>query len=180
MYDNKGCNDQVFYNLYLFICFDSGSTQSSAENTNFAKLSRIIIDLFGGVLRDIVDACQDPASFPVNQLLGNKNIRLTTEQKDVIKHVIIDGNYKRFDISLLYTTIRNVCLNRNPPTAGWGKPVNCNDCTLADDVERLRVYRNQVYGHVVAAKVDTNKYQSLLTEIELICKRFDTCPTHVG
>ena len=156
------------------------------EKTNFARVSRIIIDLLGGVLRDIVHACHDPVNFSLAKLMGNKNLRLNPEQKKAINNVITVGNYKNCDNSLLYTVIRNGCNTiLNAPTSGWGNTVKPNDKSLTDDVERLRYYRNVVYGHVTEAKVEEVEYQSLLADIEIICERFDqydnkTYATHAG
>ena len=140
-------------------------------------MSRITVDLFGDILRDVLHACQDPLTFPVNQLLGIKKLNLSNDEITIIKKVTADGNYDALGITLLYTTLRYVCLKRNPPTAGWGRPVNNNDFDLTDDIERLCGYRNPSYGRI-AAEVETSEYQILLTEFEVICIRFDT--KHVG
>lgn len=43
----------------------------------------------------------------------------------------------------MYAMIRNSS-NIAHPTNGWGKPPGKNDITIADDVERLRKYRNTI------------------------------------
>ncbi|XP_062613439.1 uncharacterized protein LOC134275196 [Saccostrea cucullata] len=55
-----------------------------------------------------------------------------------------------FDVTMMYTMLRN----RNPsiqsPTKGWGKTPETSDTRLTDDVERIRIYRNEI-GHATEA-----------------------------
>ena len=59
-------------------------------------------------------------------------------------------DYKDFDITLLYTLLRNVCQSITPPSQNWGvsNMPSQNEITVRDDIERIRLIRNKVYGHI--------------------------------
>ena len=59
----------------------------------------------------------------------------------------------------------------NPPTNGWGKPVLSSGTTVGDDVERIRVLRNEVYGHI-SNTADAGKISSQFwSDVKDICSR---------
>lgn len=49
-------------------------------------------------------------------------------------------DYNKFDVTLLYTLIRNLCPSVKP-TQGWGVEPKAKDTKIGDDIERLRLFK---------------------------------------
>ena len=74
---------------------------------------------------------------------------------------------------LAYILIRNCC--NITPASGWCKPVKPNDTHVGDDIERMRVLRNELYGHATIARLSNGDYNSFIRDIRRIMIRFDSC-----
>ncbi|XP_062590495.1 uncharacterized protein LOC134252075 [Saccostrea cucullata] len=55
-----------------------------------------------------------------------------------------DPSSQSFDVTMMYQMLRNRYPNLPQPTKGWGKTPVTGDESETDDVERIRIYRNQV------------------------------------
>ncbi|XP_062584539.1 uncharacterized protein LOC134246228 [Saccostrea cucullata] len=58
-----------------------------------------------------------------------------------------------FDVTLMYKLLRNYGPNLPSPTKGWGKTPEPGQKSPTDDVERIRVYRNEVEHKTPATSV---------------------------
>ena len=68
-----------------------------------------------------------------------------------------------FDFSLLYKLVRNT-LRISAPTQGWGKEPLVNDTSVADDVERIRKFRNSL-AHNEQTLFSESDFQKIWTEL---------------
>lgn len=74
----------------------------------------------------------------------------------------------------MYAMLRNTG-NLSPPTKGWGKLPGKNDIKPADDIERLRYYRNKIC-HENSSKMTTadfNKFVLDFVSVSCILLKFD-------
>ena len=151
------------------------STGSFGDRTRFFRLSLIIIDELTQILRDLLHNEVSPTQIfnKVKQL--NYLQRLRPEQIVVIKNAN-SQDYKDFDITLLYTLLRNVCQNITPPSQNWGvsSMPSQNEITVGDDIERIRMIRNNVFGHVSEAAVPETDFKEYRSMISDICTRMQT------
>ena len=88
------------------------------------------------------------------------------------------GTLDQFDITLLYTLIRNLSSVR-PPINGWAQPPDDNprDTSLGANVERIRSCRNKISGHSVDGKLGD---QCLETYWEEIGEMIDDIENAIG
>ena len=148
------------------------------EKDNFCKFGQGIVGPSSVILRDILESY-----IPCTDLLNIVNsrpvpLKLTNHQRQLIMSAATDG-YQDFDITLLYTLLRNICSNLiNPatpdlpaPTQGWGKDPLPSDITLSDDIERIRILRNRVFAHLPRAELTENEYKTHWGELTDLCKR---------
>lgn len=56
----------------------------------------------------------------------------------------------------MYAMFRNT-INISPPTRGWGQTPDANDNGKADDIERIRIYRNKI-SHENSSDMTTNDF----------------------
>ena len=144
------------------------------DRTRFFRLSLVIIDELTSILRDLLHNEIQPKDIYSKATQPHvQNIR--AGQLILISSAKTEG-YKNFDITLLYTLLRNVCPNIPSPTQRWGvleMPLQ-NEITVGDDIERIRLIRNKVLGHISEAAIQENEFQEYWSTISDICTRMQT------
>ena len=147
------------------------------ENLNHARLCNALVKVCADGLREILlsqlpQGCPDFHHLLVAKEAQVRRLRqLRDEQLDILypdPQNQITGRVDQFDITLLYTLIRNISAVVSPVT-GWAKPPNDNprDTSLGANVERIRCFRNVVVGHSVDYSVDDQTYENTWKEISL-------------
>ena len=148
------------------------------EHMNYARLCNVIVTLGADALRDVL-VTQVPVQYTdiYRALLGNiaaiRGMRqIGREQFQLIfqdPQFRYTGTVDQFDITLLYTLIRNISSCPAPAT-GWGKPPDDlpRDVTLGASVERTRLMRNKVSGHSADGKLVDQAYEDHMDEIKQI------------
>ena len=161
------------YTLNLFTSFfrmatSVSSSGSEEDRTRFFRLSLVIIDELKRILQDLVE--NEVPSAQIFQKVKQVNYleKLRPEQIAVIKNASSRG-YQDFDVTLLYTLLRNVCQNVTPPSQRWGVSTmpSPNEVTVGDDIERIRLIRNK-FGHIsetAISKTEFNEYWSIISGI---------------
>lgn len=118
---------------------------STEETTNASRACRLLLGPCTDQLRDLLRNRVPPSTFAsVIQTKKHKLSRLTPQQRDLILPLngSYTGNYDDFDITLLYTLLRNIC-NIAPHKNGWGEEPDISDSCLSANVERIRLARNK-------------------------------------
>ncbi|XP_022785103.1 nucleotide-binding oligomerization domain-containing protein 2-like [Stylophora pistillata] len=154
----------------------SSSFTSSKETTNYARLCRLLVDVGSQVLRSTFDKIHPPATLPT--VLGKTSVHYTTLQslykgkKKVLNPTQWGKLYPAhspvssatFDITLLTVLLRNVC-GLSSPATGWDHLPPAANTSIADDIARVKYYRNTVYGHASQASVDDISFSAYWQEI---------------
>ncbi|KAL3888509.1 hypothetical protein ACJMK2_000875 [Sinanodonta woodiana] len=148
---------------------------------NHARLCIAIVTVCGNAMREILST-HVPSSYTdiYQAILANKSM-LTSRQgrpllnKDQIKVVFPDpqgkktGKVDQFDLSLLYTLIKNISTVPNPGN-GWGNDPNDQprDNSLGASVERIRSYRNHIIGHSMDVKISQQDFEDYWNKIDAV------------
>ena len=135
---------------------------SSVEKSNGAKLGRLLIDGGTAVLRNAFDRYHPPAN-----LAANLNANYVTLNSLKTRRALHQPQWdllfppggatpdsKTFDITLLFLLLTNIC-GLSPPLSGWHKPPPSSDTSLEANLTRIKLYRNEMYGHVTSTGVQT-------------------------
>ncbi|KAL3866410.1 hypothetical protein ACJMK2_043711 [Sinanodonta woodiana] len=149
---------------------------STNERTNFARMCWIVVDVFRDILWRVLANEIYPADLP-RKVRTNQN-KLRDLNKDINSWLCnicstssIIPTSKDFDVTSLYTLIRNLC--NLVPTNGWGQAPPPFGGNLGDDVERIRVFRNSVYGHAKEGYVNDKAFSDLCREMKTFIKSLD-------
>ncbi|XP_062585885.1 uncharacterized protein LOC134247559 [Saccostrea cucullata] len=145
------------------------------DRSRFAKLGMAINEELTQACRDVLEM-EVPPGLVYNKVKSSsiyKKIR--PEQELRLLGAKTDG-YKEFDITLLYTLIRNICSKIPPPTKGWGgnKMPSVAETTIGDDIERIRMIRNNMSGHISSASIPQTDFDDTWSLITDICQRLQT------
>lgn len=145
---------------------------------NFTCFAIACVDIIKLPLIDILTDCIKPKELcneikKSSSLSTGKNKLLPDQLKKC--SVLPPGQpiYKEFDVSLLYTLIRNLCSSFKP-TQGWGTEPKTTDMQDGDDIERLRLFRNNYYGHADSTKLPDGDFENLWKELKSVIKRLQT------
>ena len=71
---------------------------------------------------------------------------------------------KNYDITLLTILLRNICGLPSPAT-GWNAMPPASDTSVSAEILRIKMIRNEVYGHISSARLDDTKFETLWQEI---------------
>ena len=148
---------------------------SSVEKTNGAKLSRLLIDGGTTVLRTIFDGYHPPAN-----LSTSLNANYSTLQSLLKKKVLHKAQWDKlfpsggvtpdsntFDITLLFLLLTNIC-GLSPPLSRWHSMPSPSDNSLEANLARVKVFRNELYGHVSTTAIDTPTFSVLWQDISTV------------
>lgn len=145
------------------------------DEQNFIRFVKICLDVFKLPLADILASEIQPADLynKIQQhscsLLNGKNKLDSKQEKICFRSPPAIPNYNEFDVTLLYKLIRNLC-PLLAPTKGWGKDPADTDMQIGDDIERLRVFRNNNI-HEVSSKISDNDFEIIWKKLKFVIQR---------
>ena len=149
---------------------------STKQTTNYARLCRLLVDVGSQVLRSTFDKIHPPAT--LHTVLGSTSVHYATLQSlyKGKKKVLNPMHWGKlfpahspvssaaFDITLLTVLLRNIC-GLSPPVNGWDRLPPTTNISIADDIARVKYYRNTVYHHPSQASVDDISFSAYWQEI---------------
>ncbi|XP_067029210.1 nucleotide-binding oligomerization domain-containing protein 2-like isoform X2 [Acropora muricata] len=149
---------------------------STQENTNYARLCRLLVDVGCTVLRDTFDSIHPPANLHVVlsspsvssilQSLRKKRVLNPLQWGKLFPAVASSVSSANFDVTLQIVLLRNIC-GLSPPvsTCSWDKLPPDSDNSTEANIVRIKWYRNDVYGHATKASVDDATFNVLWQKI---------------
>ncbi|XP_052067787.1 uncharacterized protein LOC127707295 [Mytilus californianus] len=141
----------------------------SEKRERYSRLSMAFIDTFPNILRDIIRSNISASDLYLRCInyIGYFN----PEQQANLRQLQYSSTYSSLDVTLIYRLLRQFQLIP-PPTQGWGAIPNKADTKLADDIERIRCYRNQV-AHRCDTNIDANVFDDYFDKFQNIGRRMD-------
>ena len=161
----------------------TGTTPSAAdeelrttdEKANFQRLTRLLMCGGLALLREVFDAIHPPANLPA--VLGNPAVKKqlqTLRRNRVLTYPEWECLYNPssgaygmstdFDISLLCKLFREIC-NLPSPITGWDTLPSSTNHSLEADLVRIRIYRNELYGHNYSMEITDVDFKKLWEKI---------------
>jgi hypothetical protein len=129
-----------------------------------------LVDKGGKALRGALHAKHPPSTLAA--VLNANKTTLKKIRYSVIKQLqwnllfplsgIPDSN--NFDITLLTILLRNICGFPSPAT-GWNIMPPVSDTSISAHITRIKIFRNEVYGHIPSAQMDDTTFETFWQEI---------------
>ena len=148
------------------------ATLHSSDQTIYGtKLMRLIIDGGTAALRNVFQGIHSGNLQVV--LSSNKHILSSIKRRKIINQKQWDKLYptppeqsdiNEFDITLLCVLLRNIC-GLSPPSSGWDKMPNASDHSREADIIRIKLFRNERFGHISRTAVSMADFIKFWTEI---------------
>ena len=148
------------------------TTSSSKENTNYARLCRLLVDVGTQALRDTFDAIHAAATLH-SVLAGNKTMLQSLRTRKIINPnqwgklfpaIPNSVSSKDFDVTLLMVLLRNICGLVSPIT-GWDALPAITDMSHEADIARVKYFRNTVFAHAKHTSVDDLTFNTYWQDI---------------
>ena len=147
---------------------------SSDEKTNGFKLMRLIVDGGTEALRQTL----------TKYCAGNLQVVLSTHHHTLLKlkhkKIInqnqldklypagsVSPNINDFDITLLCVLLKNICGLKSHKDPIWHNIPNVSDHSVEADIVRVRLFRNERFGHIPNTAVSDGDFQSFWAEISV-------------
>lgn len=137
------------------VCVDDSGTFLTSKQENRLRLSELL-SVSADAMRIMFDSM--PRSFANKITEYCKSLRNSKRKNDLLSDLRkgTKSSSKSLDITLMYLIIRNLWEGAIPQN-GWGKIPKENHVDTADDIERIRHYRNLFY-HSDDSGIDTNVF----------------------
>ncbi|XP_062618728.1 uncharacterized protein LOC134280330 [Saccostrea cucullata] len=144
-------------------------------SSRFAKLGMAINDVLTQAYRDILEM-DVPPSLAFNKVKSSSLYKKLRSDQELLLIDAKNSGYKNFDITFMYTLLRNICTTIPPPTNAWGgnDMPSTIEITIGDDIERIRLIRNSVFGHVYSASTSQQTFDDSWSVISDVCQRLQT------
>ncbi|VDI17289.1 Hypothetical predicted protein [Mytilus galloprovincialis] len=143
--------------------------EDSENIERYSRVSRVIIDTFLNIFRDIIRS--NISANKLYQMCLPHLKSFSSDQQTVLKGANSSNSYDSMDITLIYKLLRQLSLI-SPPTNGWGNKPEKADMKLADDVERIRRYRNHL-AHRCNTNIGTDEFDDYFDKFRDIGYRMD-------
>lgn len=148
---------------------------STSETTNLARIARIILGPCTDVLRAVLKKEMPPAT--LSQNLKTFLANLPRHKKPPIsktqEHIVYGGNFSHFDTTLLYFLLRNIC-SIPEHRQKWGKKPSPTDRSVSANIERIRLIRNDYYGHVASFSLPDPDFINQWNDLFVIVKELES------
>ena len=137
---------------------------------NYSRICQLLVDKGGDALRSAFHVKHPPSTLAA--VLNAKKSVLKTIRYSVISpsqwSLLFPASgapdSKNFDITLLTILLRNIC-GLSSPTTGWNVMAPAGDTSISADILRIKIFRNQVYGHIAIPQLDDTTFETLWKEI---------------
>jgi hypothetical protein len=150
----------------------SSVLESSEEKIYGFKLMRLIVHGGTEVLRNIflgihpgnlhaVLSTHHPTLYP---LFKTKKIISQPQWDKLYPFPPRIPNIQEFDITLLVILLRNIC-SLSPPSTGWNAMPGSTDNSREANVVRIKLFRNNFFGHVPGTNVSRLDFEAHWVEI---------------
>ncbi len=137
---------------------------------NYSRVCQLLVDKGGDALRAALHVVHPPSTLAAalnayKSVL--KKIRysvINPSQWNLLYPVSGTPDSRNFDVTLLTILLRNICGLLSPAT-GWNVMPPASDTSISANIARIKIFRNDVYGHTPSAQLDDTTFETLWQEI---------------
>lgn len=149
------------------------SNQLSKTEQNFFFFAKVSLDIIKPVFVDILTHFVNPYQLLYNTERSKVSKYLFKSQLDLcFPQPPLIPDYSKFDVSLLYILIRQLCPLISP-TRRWGLEPYTMHTNIGDDIERLRQVVKR-YRRADNTEIPDNEFRTLLSELKPVMHRIHT------
>ena len=143
---------------------------SLQAKANFNRICQLLIDKGSDALRRALHVKYPPSTLAAALHSHRKTLQrlrytvINPPQWRLLYPAAGPPNSNDFDITLLTILLRNIC-GLPSPASGWNAMPSTTDTSISADILRIKIFRNEVYGHTASAQYDDARFEKLWQEI---------------
>ncbi len=137
---------------------------------NYSRVCQLLVDKGRVALRAVLLAIHPPSTL-VAVLSAHKSVLkklrysvINGSQWNLLYPVSGTPDSRNFDITLLTILLRNIC-GLSSPATGWNIMPSVSDTSISANIAKIKIFRNEVYGHTPTAQLDDTTFETLWQEI---------------
>ena len=140
------------------------------SKANYSRLCQLLVDKGSNALRVVFHGIHPPSTLTA-VLNANKSVLkkirysvIKASQWNLLFPASGSPDSKNFDVTLLTILLRNMC-GLHPPATGWNVMPPTSDTSISANITRIKIFRNEVYGHRPSAQLDDTAFETFWQEI---------------
>ena len=140
------------------------------SKANYLRVCLLLVDKGGDALRAALHLIHPPSTLSA-VLNANKSVLkkirysvINASQWNLLFPASCSPDSENFDVTLLTILLRNIC-GLHPPATGWNVVPPVSDTSISANIARIKIFRNEVYGHRPSAQLDDTAFETLWQEI---------------
>ena len=143
---------------------------SLQAKANFNRICQLLIDKGSDALRRALHVKHPPSTLAAALHSHRKTLQrlrynvINSPQWRLLYPATGPPDSNDFDITLLTILLRNIC-GLPSPASGWNAMPPTTDTSISADILRIKIFRNEVYGHTASAEYDDATFEKLWQEI---------------
>ena len=137
---------------------------------NYSRVCQLLVDKGGDTLRGALNAKHPPSTLAAALNANRKSLQrlrygvISASQWKLLFPVSGTPDSNNFDITLLTILLRNIC-GLPSPAAGWNVMPPASDTSISANIARIKIFRNEVYGHTPSAQLDDTTFETFWQDI---------------
>lgn len=143
------------------------------KKERFSRISLVVIESFPNMLRNVIQLVKTERE--MYNMCTPCMEDFTSDQQTKLQELQTSNSYDSLDISMIYRLLRKFALI-NPPTNKWGGVPGEKDIKVADDVERIRYFRNKI-AHMCSTNIGKVEFDNYFNQFIDIGRRMDKIKT---
>ena len=126
---------------------------------NFARICQLLVDKGGDALRQALHVVHPPSTLAAALNSHRRTLQrlrykvIISSQWKLLYPAARPPDSKTFDVTLLAILFRNI-YGLSSPVTGWNTMPLASDTAISADILRIKMFRNDVYGHIPSAQYD--------------------------
>eukprot|EP00105_Crassostrea_gigas_P036963 XP_019921111.1 PREDICTED: uncharacterized protein LOC105324390 isoform X1 [Crassostrea gigas] len=145
--------------------------ESTRGTTHLARIARALLGPCIDALREVLAKEISPPDLERKvkaYIHQNKKPSISKQQKQLV----YGKNYSVFDVTLLYFLLRNMSSIPQHKN-NWGNDPELTDKSVSANIERIRILRNEWYGHATDFSLSDSDFEQRWNHISQIVKELE-------
>ena len=137
---------------------------------NYSRVCQLLVDKGGDTLRGALHVKHPPSTLAAALTANKKTLQklrygvINASQWKLLFPASGTPDSNNFDITLLTILLRNIC-GLPSPAAGWNVMPPASDTSISANIARIKIFRNEVYGHTPSAQLDDTTFETFWQDI---------------
>lgn len=147
---------------------------ATQDQARYMRCRLVLGEVLTQIMREYMEQSGTQPTSIERLILGNQKFKNRLNQKEMsVVQTLPSHGFKKFDISLMCKIARNKSFSLlipDKPTRGWGANPQQNEYTAGDNIERIRLCRDDI-SHMADTSISEDDFHRLFSRYIDIAQR---------